>query len=522
MFRPLLMIVILIFGTISTHAQTVIEPIKSKRALFYLPFDQDLSENQANINLLIQEIKKNYKVEVVTSTDIENRGIAIYNEYILGMSKYDFIYFNTHGSSDAITLGLPRNQNINSSLHIDEINGIVASNVHSNQSFLTENDDIGNIPSPDGLSLQAHTYSITPEFFDRFNTPDGKFRNAIIIMDCCYAGNSLFQNAVFSVGCGFYASWDFISNTNMHQAVTHEFVKRLSTGMSTDSALIGLELNQVRKAWVDIDPNTGNYISKNEITTFVPMKAPTIVARNASVVLYSTKNTAIVTSDANWLSDIYPYDNTRFALNLMNYVHGQATLSKKVKFYDGCGGSAFFIRENMNRIAGAIAINGLQYEWSNEDDIITEGYRAIFIVSPGKLSSQMFSSLSIFRLKEFVKSGGRLVIVSDVPVAQPDCTVFNQLLANLGIEMSITPSNFTNSTWSYYSSGGWVYSLKYFLSVEISDLMNPSYLRFGPPNFYTLNNWSTIDNIPTSRLIFGFNGTRDYIFNIVAECKVDD
>jgi hypothetical protein len=23
-------------------------------------------------------------------------------------------------------------------------------------------------------------------------------------------------------------------------------------------------------------------------------------------------------------------------------------------------------------------------------------------------------------------------------------------------------------------------------------------------------------------LIFGFNGTRDYIFNIVAECKVDD
>lgn len=165
------------------------------------------------------------------------------------------------------------------------------------------------------------------------------------------------------------------------------------------------------------------------------------------IVLFNKDNNAYLISDHNWFFSEWSTDNFPLFFNIINTVRGTASSSNKIKFYDGHGGDYRIFNDSLSNmvsnIKSEVESRGFIFDsFHNEKPINVSGYRAIFILSPGRFindESELFSINEIESIKSFVSSGGALILVSENNNSQEPFMIYqhtyNALLRDLGIEV---------------------------------------------------------------------------------------
>lgn len=137
-------------------------------------------------------------------------------------------------------------------------------------------------------------------------------------------------------------------------------------------------------------------------------------------------------------------DNDQLIVNLLNAASGERAELNSVKFYDGHGGN---VGEPSTIAAAQTYIESLGYSFTYSDEAVvdTDGISVLFVLYPGRTSPDNLSASEIQILKDFVTDGGVLVAVAENGGYHNDKTSYNQMLADLGIEVSNNSDDLTST-----------------------------------------------------------------------------
>jgi hypothetical protein len=445
-----------------------IEPLKSKKALIFLPFQNDF---RINYNDVITKLKENYSVDLISSADIGSHlridiTPSIYFDYLSKLYQYDLIILNSHSNKELISLGIPflkhechevYNElecNYYNTLLLEENSNKIRTNTKIESKYETKL--MNNAIKEDD---EYKVIALTSKFFEQFK--DNKsLENSIVLLDGCNTHGGEIENILKSTSkASVVVSWSGSIFANYLDFSTIPFLELLADGKTFKESLAynylinKAEYEVTRKWFFGLISIQGLEVGPIEANVTY---SPFLQNENNDIKLFDSEKNAYLVSDVNWfLNSVNIENNTKLFFNVINSVHGKHSKYKKIQFYDGHGG---FYPESHHSLYGDNIKNKLEEKGYTLDSfnrnatISTDGYRAIFILFPGRQDDNMqniFSDNEIISLKNFVKNGGSLILVSEHNKHDDSFMLyqdtFNDLLQKLGIEV-IDNGNFHSSS----------------------------------------------------------------------------
>jgi len=450
------------------YQKRIIEPVKSKKALIYLPFQSDFKKDYRS---LIEELYKQYDLTVLSSRDIIiningntkkfnkiNFNLSIFTQYFQHLNEYDFIFIDTHSSKSSIAVGIP---------YVKNENNIDYSKYGLSPLFNIETKMLGFDEVKFRGERTKGSYAVGKDFFQRFRG-DKKFKNTIFVNVSCHSAENTtygFQDYLTNTdypfgGCSIYTGWSGTTGEKQTIEVEIPFIKNLVKGQSIDEAMKDIETKHQKSFFSkDIFEFFGlTKMPDSDFNFFKITKAPDIPT-DYDIALYDKRDRLFLVGDEELLFsdtelvDDIPNQNIDLIFNMINSVKGEPAKSNKIKIYSGHGGRYL---NNSSSFATKLATNGSDFEinYRDEESLVLNGYRSVIIMNPGYENDNFFSATEVNRILDFIKQGGSVILVFDKKVGDsPNPNTYNDLLKKLGIEVEcVTNHNEISSFKNVFSS----------------------------------------------------------------------
>lgn len=454
--RIILFILLPIIGLAIT-----VEPVSSKRALFVIPFQTDFKKDYLD---LLVSLHKNYELDIISDVDITFNvdgdtiiyektkfDILVLDDYINKMSDYDLVYFDSHGSSSSMVTGVPAPRcTTNEELSTDVCK--------KRKDLLSEGYSLGWIESDRTDFIYSYpmkgkmghvSYTLTPDFFKKKFKNETKFRNTIFLAENCHNGEGDFPDTLTNenVGIGLFASWVGTLSGTYTKSTTIPFLENLSKGLNSSESLLGITTSFSRPT-DEITRTTTTYFGFISTTDEERVTEPLnfILTKNDSVkrndiVLFNESDKVYIIGDKSFLlgkDNTLVQENKTFIQGLVNSIRGIAHTSNRIKFYYGHDSAlnSTYLNLMLSDIIEHLEVHGFHVEITNEESIQLEGYRAVFILTPGIVTPNYFNSIETNKILSYVKSGGSLTILSENNTLVKNDSTVNTLLDDLGINLA--------------------------------------------------------------------------------------